>query len=189
MKDLQETIAAGAERWTDERIETLKRMYAEDATASAIAAALGGGITRNAVLGKIHRMKLPAGRQPRQLTAAKPKPVRRTPATRKAAPVAAKRTTSGSGLAFKIVKARNDGLSFEDGMEAVLGRGPTEGLGDALPKDRPLLRLTQLTEHTCKWPYGDPREPGFGFCGQHSLENSPYCAIHKRRATAQRVPQ
>lgn len=184
---MQENIATGAERWTDERVETLKRMYAEDATASEIARVLGGGITRNAVLGKIHRMKLPAGRQPRPLTAAKPKPVRRKPSTKKAVPVAARRTTSGSGLAFKILQARNDGLSFEDGMAAVLGREPAQSLGDAAPKDRPLLRLTQLTEHTCKWPYGDPREPGFGFCGAHALETSSYCETHDERAHAPRV--
>lgn len=184
--NLPETIAAGAERWTDERIATLKRMYAEDAPASEIARVLGGGITRNAVLGKIHRLKLPAGREPRPLTAVKPKPVRRKPAARPAAPISAKASTSGKGLAFKLTRAKDAGLSLDDGMDAVLGRQHVDGLGDAAD-GRPLLRLTQLTEHTCKWPFGDPREPGFGFCGEHSLENSPYCAIHKRRATAQRV--
>jgi GcrA cell cycle regulator len=184
----QEVIAGGIDRWTRERVATLKKLYQDDLSASEIAAELGEGFTRNAVLGKIHRLKLPAGREPRQFAAPKPKPVRRKPATRPAAPIAAKATTSGKGLAFRIMQAKNDGLAFVDAMAAVLGRDLVHGLGDSAD-GRPLLRLEQLTEATCKWPFGDPLKPGFGFCGDHSLENSPYCAIHKRRAIAQRVPQ
>ncbi|MBD3765637.1 MAG: GcrA cell cycle regulator, partial [Rhodobacterales bacterium] len=43
--------------WTDERVETLKRMWAEGQSASQIAKELGG-VTRNAVIGKVHRLGL-----------------------------------------------------------------------------------------------------------------------------------
>ena len=44
------------------------------------------------------------------------------------------------------------------------------------------LTLLQLSEHTCKWPIGDPLTPDFYFCGQHSNEGKPYCEFHSRRA-------
>ena len=43
--------------WTDDRVETLKRMWSEGQSASAIAKELGG-VTRNAVIGKVHRLGL-----------------------------------------------------------------------------------------------------------------------------------
>ena len=43
--------------WTDERVETLKKMWAEGQSASQIAKELGG-VTRNAVIGKVHRLGL-----------------------------------------------------------------------------------------------------------------------------------
>jgi GcrA cell cycle regulator len=44
------------------------------------------------------------------------------------------------------------------------------------------LTLLQLSEHTCKWPIGDPLTPDFYFCGQHSDDGRPYCEFHSRRA-------
>lgn len=185
----QEEIAAGVARWTPERVETLQRMYKEDAPASAIAKALGADFTRNAVLGKIHRLRLPAAREPRPVGPQKPKPLRRAPAARRSNPGAARPSTDGKGLAFKIKRAKDAGLSLADGMAAVLGHAEVVGgLGDT-PDGRALLRLAQLNESTCKWPFGDPLKPGFGFCGGHSLATSPYCEVHSRRAHTQAVKQ
>ena len=47
--------------WTEDRVELLGRLWGEGLSASQIAAALGGGVTRNAVIGKVHRLGL-AGR-------------------------------------------------------------------------------------------------------------------------------
>jgi GcrA cell cycle regulator len=44
------------------------------------------------------------------------------------------------------------------------------------------LTLLDLSEHTCKWPIGDPLTPEFYFCGQHSDDGKPYCEFHSRRA-------
>lgn len=66
--------------WTDDRVELLKKLWAEGLSASQIAKQLGGGLSRNAVIGKVHRMGLAgrasasiprAPREPRQ-----PRPVR-----------------------------------------------------------------------------------------------------------------
>ena len=39
-----------------------------------------------------------------------------------------------------------------------------------------------LTEHTCKWPIGDPGAEGFHFCGHRSFNSLPYCEYHSRIA-------
>jgi GcrA cell cycle regulator len=44
--------------WTDERVEKLKKLWADGLSASQIAAQLGG-VSRNAVIGKVHRLNLP----------------------------------------------------------------------------------------------------------------------------------
>ncbi|TMJ35628.1 MAG: hypothetical protein E6G89_18230 [Alphaproteobacteria bacterium] len=49
--------------WTDERVELLKRLWTEGLSASQIAGRLGNGVTRNAVIGKVHRLNL-SGRAP-----------------------------------------------------------------------------------------------------------------------------
>src|SRR5690242_9258746 len=66
--------------WTDERVELLKKLWLEGLSASQIAAVLGDGVTRNAVIGKVHRLKLsgrakPASTAPRVRSA--PRPSRR----------------------------------------------------------------------------------------------------------------
>lgn len=45
--------------WTPERVETLKRMWAEGRSCTEVAVALGDGCTRNMVIGKVRRLKLP----------------------------------------------------------------------------------------------------------------------------------
>ena len=165
-----------AHKWTEERIAVLTRMWSEGQSASKIAAALGEGCTRNSVISKVHRLKLAGhGRNdpPKQ------KKLKKSPT--KAA--AAARRGSGT-VAFKIGQARKEGLSGADAMEAVLGRPSAEiveEVEEGVDVTR-LLGLTQLNEHTCRWPIGDPRQPDFGFCGEHPRENSRYCGKHHRRA-------
>ncbi|WP_253270409.1 GcrA family cell cycle regulator, partial [Paracoccus sanguinis] len=55
--------------WTDDRVETLKRMWAEGQSASQIAKELGG-VTRNAVIGKVHRLGLSNRTESDEATAA-----------------------------------------------------------------------------------------------------------------------
>lgn len=45
-----------------------------------------------------------------------------------------------------------------------------------------LVGIMQLGRHSCRWPYGDPKEAGFGFCGRAVIEGSSYCAEHDHRA-------
>ncbi len=175
---------AQAAGWTDERVELLKKLWMEGLSASQIAGELGDGVTRNAVIGKVHRLKLSARAKPTNTT---PRP---RPAARPAAPRRVS-SPSSSGMSHISAKPRPSvmprpqvmgatALAMAPDMEAELYVAPaTQEL--FIPEDK-RLNLLQLNEHTCKWPIGDPLTKDFYFCGQHSLETGPYCDFHSRRA-------
>jgi GcrA cell cycle regulator len=142
--------------WTKERVDLLKKLWAEGASASAIAARLGE-VTRNAVIGKVHRLKSPPRATGR----------RYSPPKRPSLP---KRNSNGStlrssSLPAKSVSTRRHNLSLD---LTELGPAP----------DLPVTVQT-LTANTCRWPEGDPKLAGFHFCGRtkpHAAE--PYCVVH-----------
>lgn len=140
--------------WTDERVATLKRLFTDGKSASQIALALGD-VTRNGVIGKIHRLGL-SGRPMPPKPEPKPKPVRLPKV-----PKAARRAPRSRS----IIKVGDPGVAPE----------PVYRLG---------LRITlmMLTEHTCRWPIGHPGAEGFTFCGQYAQTGIAYCAEHMRIA-------
>jgi GcrA cell cycle regulator len=193
--------------WTEERVELLKKLWLEGLSASQIAGVLGEGVTRNAVIGKVHRLKLSGRAKP---ASAAPR-VRATPRT---APRRISTSTTSAPRPSMGVGAGSPGLSagssvmksrtMPSGAGATMSSGgggmvqgatalkiseefavATEALPQVqelfIPKDR-RLNLLQLNEQTCKWPIGDPLTPDFYFCGQHSEEGKPYCEFHSRRA-------
>ncbi|WP_173934846.1 GcrA family cell cycle regulator [Chelativorans sp. Marseille-P2723] len=156
--------------WTDERVELLKKLWAEGLSASQIAAQLGG-VSRNAVIGKVHRMKLSSrGRAspntPRQTKA----PSTSNTVTRKQRTVRPLATSVGA-TALKV-QVEEEAVPFQHIR-------PVENVVVPISRD---LKLVQLTERTCKWPNGDPLAEDFSFCGNNVGENGPYCAYHSRLA-------
>ncbi len=173
--------------WTDERVETLKAMWAEGKSASQIAKELGG-VTRNAVIGKVHRLGLsnrgPNGDRAEDaelILAAEPAPAApEAAATEEAAPVEA---------AAPAPAPRDPGLMRP---KPVMGAGqplPPQPAGsemseearanlDEVAKKARRLSLMQLTERTCKWPIGDPATDDFWFCGLACVPGKPYCETH-----------
>lgn len=160
--------------WTDARVEQLKKLCEERLSASQIAGIMGGGLTRNGVIGKIHRLKL-NGTRPK-------------PAPRPALPKAQKRLDRLADAPRPRKRSANDAI-FVPGEPLppdTSGIGPDAwlrlpGAGEPIP----LLALREGTEHrpgTCRWPLGDPLEPGFGFCGCQAMPGKPYCEAHSRRA-------
>ncbi|WP_366656446.1 GcrA family cell cycle regulator [Fodinicurvata sp. EGI_FJ10296] len=118
--------------WTDERITLLRELWGNGKSASEIAEILGG-VSRNAVIGKAHRLQL-SGR---------PSPI----------------------------KGKGD-------MEVKTPRKkPKEEAQGAT--------ILSLTEHMCRWPIGDPKLPGFKFCGKTTSGSLPYCAEHAQAAYQQ----
>lgn len=173
--------------WTDERVEQLKKMWLEGLSASQIAAELGDGVTRNAVIGKVHRLKLsgrakPASAPPRARPQARPAP-RRLPGSG-GRPMGGS-TASSVGAAPRrtmpqapMIGATALKIDAEYEVEALVAAPVTELF---IPVDQ-RIGLLGLSEHTCKWPIGDPLSKDFYFCGQHSEEGKPYCDFHSRRA-------
>lgn len=150
--------------WSDARVEQLKSLWEAGLSASQIAAELGN-VTRNAVIGKVHRIGL-AGRAKSAAEAAAPRPRKPRPAqpmVRVSRPVS--RGSAALAQAF----------------EAEPEPDPVSSFDNVVPMSQ-RLSLAQLSEATCHWPIGDPGSPDFFFCGGKSLAGLPYCACHSRMA-------
>jgi GcrA cell cycle regulator len=147
--------------WTEERCATLAKLWADGLSASQIAGRLGD-VTRNAVIGKVHRLGLPgrirashrqarnhlaALRSARQAAVA---PIRRpkTPARLPAAPA--------SSVAVEAIEPQH-----------------SEPIA-------PATAVLALTGNACRWPFGDPKRDFRGFCCRPA--NGPYCDGHDRIA-------
>ena len=165
--------------WTDERVEKLKKLWSEGLSASQIAALLGG-VSRNAVIGKVHRLSLP-GRAKAGGTAATP--------TRAKRPVAAPRPATYSAARATVAPTRTvsrpaGSAAVKEDIELdVMEEQEVRSTGGnvVVPMSR-RLGLTQLTDRTCKWPIGDPMKEEFHFCGNDSPDTSPYCTFHAKLA-------
>lgn len=156
--------------WTDERVELLRKLWSDGLSASQVAAELGPGITRNAVIGKIHRL----GLAERAKTAAAPRPRAAKAARPQGATVASAPRSGGH------VVHGNVALAFAPQAVVVARVAPEEEV--VIPmSDR--VTLMELRESMCRWPMGDPTTAEFRFCGAHSpIGSGPYCSHHARVA-------
>ncbi|MEP4032853.1 GcrA family cell cycle regulator [Roseibium polysiphoniae] len=153
--------------WTNERVELLKKLWTEGHSASQIAGELGG-VTRNAVIGKVHRLGL-SGRAKTPAPASKPRRSRTTTASTSSSnrPSAPQPQTQGATA-----------LKMETAPAPVAQIKPeAEPIAELVPISERASILT-LTERTCKWPIGDPSSDDFYFCGRSSDAGVPYCAHH-----------
>ena len=182
--------------WTDERVERLKKLWSEGLSASQIAAQLGG-VSRNAVIGKVHRLSLPGradaarqamssfdsfywiagGRAKAGGTTAARSQKRTTVSSQSRpqsfAPRTVTRTVSRpSGATMLKEEVEIDVL---EEMEHATHSNVVVPIFKRVP-------LIRLTERTCKWPIGDPLKEDFCFCGNDSPDSSPYCGFHQKLA-------
>jgi GcrA cell cycle regulator len=137
--------------WTDERVALLRKLWAEGLSASQIAIQLGG-VTRNAVIGKVHRLGL-AGRATPSRPAKRPV---RTARPRVIGP-SAPRMRMPSNVPTVVIP-HLEPLKLDDGKAA---------------------NVLTLNESMCKFPIGDPTDADFAFCGR-GVSGGPYCADHAR---------
>ncbi|MDC0658260.1 GcrA family cell cycle regulator [Leisingera sp. SS27] len=180
--------------WTDERVELLKKMWGEGQSASQIAKELGG-VTRNAVIGKVHRLGLsnrnsggskaaepkekpaaaPAAAASKPAAAAKPKPQPKTEPARPAAAQPAADAKPATPARRQIIPAGQP-LPPQPSANEI----SPEALAkvNEIEKKAKKLSLMELTERTCKWPVGDPATEDFWFCGLPSQQGKPYCEAH-----------
>lgn len=159
-------VVARAVEWDEHRIAELTRLWADGNSATEIANELGGGLTRSAVLGKVHRLKLP------------------------------KRLT----LNFAVPKPKHHGNRGQPKANAIIARKARKS-ADLVPAptiaepaaDEPavtsnVIKLIDLTKDTCRFPIGDPKVKGFGFCGHPPKDGKVYCAEHAAIAYAGVTP-
>ena len=159
--------------WTDERVELLRKLWSEGLSASQIAAQLGS-VTRNAVIGKVHRLKLSSrGRT----TAAAPRQ-KKTSHGATGSKVASRSATVTRSVTTSIGATALQ-TQFDAEPVARYHLRPVENV--VVPISR-RLQLVQLSERTCKWPNGDPLTEDFSFCGNDAAETGPYCGYHSRIA-------
>ncbi|NSX54462.1 GcrA family cell cycle regulator [Parasulfitobacter algicola] len=170
--------------WTDERVEILKKMWGEGQSASQIAKELGG-VTRNAVIGKVHRLGLSnrAGSGGGKAAAKKeaPKVEAKAKAPPRAKPADAKPKEPASE-AKTIIPMRK--AIIPAGQPLPPQPSANEISPEALAKVNEIekkskkISLMELTERTCKWPVGDPATEDFWFCGLPVQAGKPYCEAH-----------
>lgn len=134
--------------WTDDKTIKLKKLWAEGHTASQIARILGGDISRNAVIGKAHRLNLAGRTQSRMISSPK---INNTQYQQKKI-----------GLQKQIKRPRGlRVIVIEKNFEP---ENPTS--------------LENLTDKTCRWPIGHPDEKDFYFCGRTPMDDRIYCKLH-----------
>lgn len=134
--------------WTDERLERLRRLWAEGMSASKIGVQMG--ISKNSVVGKVHRLKLPS----------RPSPIQ--PRSEPKAKRAPKQT---------LPPVKPEQIVKEEPKPAVVAR-------QVEPVKKPVAAPRVIADRPCQWPFGDPGETGFRFCGCPSERGRPYCAEH-----------
>ena len=133
--------------WTEEKVSKLKELWGKGNTASQIAEIIGG-ISRNAVIGKAHRLNLSAKIKTRAATSNQDFDTSMKDRGKNI-------TSKGSR------KNKFKSLIIEKDFE------PEN------PK-----QLEELNEESCKWPIGHPDEKSFYFCGRSSLKDFSYCKLH-----------
>ena len=199
--------------WTDERIDRLKTMWENGLTASQIAEELGG-VSRNAVIGKAHRLDLKSRPSPvksadsESKAAAKPKPkLIDKPAAQRmapAAPVVERIVVSAPPIPTTIPTAPRSDLPkiVSIGPGGFMRQGPGDQQAPIPPAPPRRLvpakpsaeisgktSLLDLNEKVCRWPMGHPGEPDFHFCGTAVNPGFPYCVEHCGRAYQAQLPR
>lgn len=135
--------------WTDERVEILKKEWAEGLSASQIAGSLGE-VTRNAVIGKVHRLGLPG-----------------------------RATTSRLQASYaRLNRKRRTHLQITKPVTITVRKPRPSPPTPVEFKEALMLELLALTSRTCKYPIGDPQDEQFGFCGNSPITGETYCEFH-----------
>ncbi|HEX4762613.1 MAG TPA: GcrA family cell cycle regulator [Sphingomicrobium sp.] len=196
--------------WTEERIERLKKMWHDGATASQIADELGG-VSRNAVIGKAHRLGLeqrpspvkPGEEKEKKAASAAAAPAK--PAARADAPLgraapspggpaqpgAAPQRPSAADMQYRSIGPGGFVRQGPGDQQAPIPPAPPRRLVPAKPSPEVADKtgLLDLNDRICKWPIGHPGEPDFYFCGAPANPGFPYCVEHCGVAYQAQLPR
>ena len=174
--------------WTNDRVEILKKLWVEGQSASQIAKELGG-VTRNAVIGKVHRLGLSNRATSSSSSKSDTKSKTSVKSMSDTKRVSNKTSTSKVTSANSPSEPRSNVTSLR---RQIIPAGqplpPQPSANEISPealarvseieKKAKKISLLELTERTCKWPVGDPATEEFWFCGLPSQAGKPYCEAH-----------
>ena len=147
--------------WTDERVELLRKLWHDGLSCSQIAAELGG-ISRCAVIGKVHRLGLP-GRERRTIENGRAGKRSRTPEQK---------------LRRNFLERQKRGWAIPPELTSDAPTQPVEAPMD-IPAEQQRT-LHHLTNSTCKFPLWGPDKDTGMFCGGKTIEGLSYCGGHAR---------
>lgn len=176
--------------WTKDKVSTLEKMWKSGKSAAEIAKALGSGVTRNAVIGKAHRLGLsgrptaPKKKVPAAKTEAPAKTVKAASTAKTAAKPSAKAApATGKGASAIMSAVKKTGKTTATPVRSAVAKVANDG--EVTPphrfKEEPspvAVSLLELTDKMCRWPIGDPKDDDFHFCGRASRAGTPYCDHH-----------
>lgn len=148
--------------WNEERVELLKKLWAEGLSASQIAGRLGG-VTRNAVIGKVHRLGLSGRATTSRMKSHRPRP----------------RATAKRNGKTRFGTVGNPALRALYHQEQ---QPYTPAVEELVIPEKERKSIQTLMENHCRWPIGDPQMTDFHFCGKSKVNGLPYCEFHARRA-------
>ncbi|MGI9424628.1 MAG: GcrA family cell cycle regulator [Hyphomicrobiaceae bacterium] len=149
--------------WTDDRVELLKKLWSEGLSASQIAGRLGG-VTRNAVIGKVHRLGLSGRATTTRMKSSRPRT--RVPTAKR--PSKPRFSQTGNIIVRNLYQGEHETYV-----------PPAEEIKIPLEERK---SLQDLLENSCRWPIGDPQHSDFHFCNRDKVPGLPYCEHHSRRA-------
>jgi GcrA cell cycle regulator len=133
--------------WNDEKVAKLKELWGKGNTASQIAGIIGG-ISRNAVIGKAHRLNL-------------------------SSKIKTRNTSASQNFQNNLKDNDNDSKQKRGRKSRFQSLIIEKDFEPENPK-----KLEELDENSCKWPIGHPEEKSFYFCGRTSLKDFSYCKLH-----------
>ena len=173
--------------WTDERVEQLRKLWSDGLSASQIATEIGG-VSRNAVIGKVHRLGL-SGRTKTPIPATTARPARKAPAPAPQATAPISRPAPSAPASAPAPAPRPIAASFssaslaaapaiEKPIAEIAAKPMPAAHGDVVVPLSERVTIMDLREFMCRWPMGDPTSPSFRFCGARSVTGMPYCTHH-----------
>lgn len=155
--------------WTDEMVDQLREMWKQGLTTGEIGKRLG--VSKNSIVGKVHRLGL-SGR---------PSPIKKkespisvvdadetpTPAKNKSEKTLSPKPQKQEKVVVAPVKSSETEVIVEEKIDIVPSSHPNGKTS-----------LTDLDNHTCRWPIGDPKDENFHFCGRKVRIGQTYCDEH-----------
>jgi len=145
--------------WTDKMVEDLCLMWKQGLTTGEIGKRLG--VSKNSIVGKVHRLQLDA----------RPSPIKK------------KNEAEDSPVAPTVSEEKTETVEVVAPVKPEKAAAPVKVSGKSnnaavLSPNTANIKLTDLDNHTCRWPLGDPKDENFHFCGKKVRVGQTYCEEH-----------